>query len=59
MLARKEAINKEALIVGISDAHHDKKLQLSEDEIPRTIKEFGVKMQAEVTAKRKASFRYK
>ena len=59
MLDRKEAINEEALTMGISDAHHDKKLQLSEDEIRRTIQEFGVKMQAEVTAKRKASFRYK
>lgn len=51
----KEAINEEALVMGITDALNDKKLQLSEDEIRKTMQELGAKMQAEAMEKRKAS----
>jgi len=51
----KEAINEEALVMGITDALNAKKLQLSEEEIRKTMQELGAKMQAEAMEKRKAS----
>ncbi|PHR57126.1 MAG: hypothetical protein COA44_06900 [Arcobacter sp.] len=51
----KEEINEDALLMGITDALNDKKLQLSEDEIRKTMQELGKKMQAEALKKQKAS----
>lgn len=51
----KEAINEEALLMGITDALNAKKLQLSDEEIKKTMQELGAKMQAEAMEKRKAS----
>jgi len=51
----KAELDQEALLLGITDALNDKKIQLSEDEIRSTMQALGAKMQAEAMAKNKAS----
>jgi len=51
----KESINEDALMMGITDALNEKKLQLTAEQIRTTMQELGAKMQAEAMAKRKVS----
>jgi len=55
LMQTKDAIDREALILGINDALDEKELKITAEEMKKTMQEFSTKMQAKAMEEMKAS----